>query len=199
MFLVAPDVPVRADHQHDEDREERDAPPSPAYAALPASARPSTPGMPTRPSPSARPSTWCRRRRSPGRPTVSGGGIARLRFGEIRIVMQPRRRLGGREFLEQRGRLVLVTRSAANRRRRRPSWRALVISDRSGGIALLFAARAAMSLANGDGNLSAGTPWRVAGSPVSGLIDGTVEALGASSSPGRRYSRAPSGRGTRPA
>jgi len=47
------------------------------------------------------------------------------------------------------------------------------MSDRSGGSALLFAARAAVSLANGGGKLSEGSALRVAASPVSGLIDGT--------------------------
>jgi hypothetical protein len=49
----------------------------------------------------------------------------------------------------------------------------LVISDRSGGSALLFAARAATSFGNGGGKLSDGSALRVASSPVSGLIDGT--------------------------
>lgn len=48
-----------------------------------------------------------------------------------------------------------------------------MINVRSGGSALLFAARAAVSLANGVGKVSDGKALRVAGSPVSGLIDGT--------------------------
>ena len=48
-----------------------------------------------------------------------------------------------------------------------------MISDRSGGSALLLAARAAVSFGNGAGKLSDGSALRVAGSPVSGLIDGT--------------------------
>src|SRR3546814_10519886 len=53
-----------------------------------------------------------------------------------------------------------------------PPSRALTISDRSGGSALLFAARAATSFANGLGNGSDGRFLRVDASPVSGLIVG---------------------------
>jgi hypothetical protein len=49
----------------------------------------------------------------------------------------------------------------------------LAISDRSGGNALLLAARAAVGLANGDGKVSEGSALRVSASPVSGLIEGT--------------------------
>src|SRR5689334_2610886 len=53
-----------------------------------------------------------------------------------------------------------------------PPSRALVISDRSGGNALLLAARAAISFGNGGGKLSDGSGLRVAASPVSGLRAG---------------------------
>src|SRR3546814_9496262 len=56
-----------------------------------------------------------------------------------------------------------------------PHSRALTISDRSGGSALLFAARAATSFANGLGNGSDGRFLRVDASPVSGLIVGRSE------------------------
>jgi hypothetical protein len=49
----------------------------------------------------------------------------------------------------------------------------LVISDRSGGAALLFAARAATSFGYGLGKRSAGIALRVAGSPVCSLMVGT--------------------------
>ena len=166
--LVGEIAEDRREQQEDHDREPR------GVAASRASARPSTPGTRTRPSPSGRPSASVARSVVTCPSLVSGGGMAMLRFAKYGIVVQAVRRLRvGNSLSSSAGCCLLVagqqridvSRAAVTRLgdQRQVGRKRIVVRS----------ARRESRSHRGYGKLSDGSALRVAASPVSGFTAGT--------------------------